>query len=154
MDHGFVTSRVERENGNKRFIAIHQKVGTYPPKGVEGYPPKGVYNNTYSNNTMNIVSKETTTLSVEVEEYTPSEITKRINDLIKTIKDACVANGIVYGNSTQERNYAKHILSKKFNEDCLDQVGMDMDQFIHSIVKASVMLLYSKPLNSAKSIYY
>lgn len=102
----------------------------------------------------NISAKADTTLSVAVEEYTPSEITKRINNLIATIKSACVANGIVYGNSTQERNYAKHILSKKFNEDCLEQVGMDMDQFIQSIVKASVMLLYSKPLNSAKSIYY
>lgn len=58
VDNWFIVSRVEVENGNKRFIAINQKVMTYPPKGVEGSTPKGVHNNTNKNNTNNNINKK------------------------------------------------------------------------------------------------
>lgn len=69
VDNGFCTSRVEVENGNKRFIAIHQKVKTYTPKGKDPYTPKGVHNNTRNN-----TKKKSAALSVVFVPPTENEV--------------------------------------------------------------------------------
>lgn len=51
-DHWFIIVRVDQKLGNKRFIGIHQKVMTYPPKGYDPTHQKVWYNNTV-NNTLN-----------------------------------------------------------------------------------------------------
>lgn len=71
VNNWFIFSRVEKEQGNKRFIAINQKVCTYPPKGGYPYPPKGVHNNTRVNTTFN------TTNNIEVDDLIKKFIKNR-----------------------------------------------------------------------------
>lgn len=52
VQHGFCISRIEQWEGNKRFIAINQKVMASTPKGKDPSTPKGKDNNT-SNNSKN-----------------------------------------------------------------------------------------------------
>jgi len=152
-DNLFIQSRVEKENGNKRFIAIHQKVDTYPPKGVEGYPPKGVHINTVYNNTSNIVSKDTTTQSVD-QEYIPSDKTVKINKVIETVKIACQDNNVFYKSDPKERNFAKHLTGKKFEQEALKATNMDLETFINNIIKASSSNKYSKKIYNCVTLYY
>ncbi|HPC34962.1 MAG TPA: hypothetical protein PLP73_04780, partial [Candidatus Absconditabacterales bacterium] len=92
--------------------------------------------------------------STELSTYVPKEITLEINKVIDTIKTACMSCGIIYSSYTTERMYAKHILSKKFKSECLDQVNMQLYDFLENIVKLSSQVKYSKMLSSAKSVYY
>lgn len=92
--------------------------------------------------------------STEIATYVPKEITLEINKVIDTIKKACMSCWIIYSSDTTERMYAKHILSKKFKSECLDQVNMQLYDFLENIVKLSSQVKYSKMLSSAKSVYY
>lgn len=87
-------------------------------------------------------------------EYVPSPKTIKINNLLDLIKESCIEAGVVHAPDPKDRRYANNILSMKFKKDCLDQLNMDLEQFIPLIVKLSSQLKYGKVLANAKSIYY
>ena len=126
---------------------------TYPPKGVEGYPPKGVHINTVYINTSNIVSKDTTTQSVD-QEYIPSEKTIKINKVIEAVKTACQENNVFYKSDPKERNFATHLTGKKFESEALKPTNLDLETFIHNIIRASSSNKYSKKIYNCVTLYY
>lgn len=87
-------------------------------------------------------------------EYVPKQITTEINDVIQIIKNKCKEFWVMYQWDWQERNYAKHLLSKKFSTDILEQTGYELKPFLEAIIMLSTQVKYAKQINSAKSIYY
>jgi hypothetical protein len=86
--------------------------------------------------------------------YVPKEITVEINKIIDTVKNSCKTAWIVYSSDSKERMYAKHLTSNKFKSECLDQLGMDLYEFLEKIVILSSQVKFSKVLSSAKLVYY
>lgn len=159
-ENWFISVRIDKDQGNKRFIGIHQKVNTYTPKGKEGIHQKVIHNNTYNNkdnktNNLSIdKSIDTKPEGFEEIEYIPLEITKKIDNVIATIKRECQKNWILYASGKKERNYAKHLLSEKFGTEALQPLNISLDKFIERVIKASVDLKYSKKINNSVTLYY
>ena len=87
-------------------------------------------------------------------EYTPKEITIQIDHIIEKIKESCKKYWVIYWYDSKERKYAKHILSGKFQKECLDQVWLSMDDFIDWIIWLWTKLRFWKIINSPMSLYY
>ena len=49
---------------------------------------------------------------------------------------------------------AKHLLSKKFINNILEQTGYELKPFLEAIIMLSTKVKYAKQISSAKSIYY
>lgn len=82
---------------------------------------------------------------------TPS-IRDDINQIIWLIKSTCMENGIVY-NPVDERNFGKHILSKKFAE-VAHWFWMDTMEFVKNIILISVQDSFRwGKIDGPKSIY-
>lgn len=135
-----------------------------------------IYNNINNNINKDIVSKDTTTIVdilsssdiiltnsdentplvplVPPVEYVPKQITTEINDVIQIIKNKCKEYGVMYQWDWQERIYAKHLLSKKFINNILEQTGYELKPFLEAIIMLSTKVKYAKQISSAKSIYY
>ncbi len=130
MNKWFIDVVIKQEEGNKRYITIHQKVTTYTPKGDEGIHQKVWYNNTSNNNTSKISTKvdtpdgditpsdpkiETTWKKPAHPPKPPSQDWRSdrsredINTLIKTLRETAKELWFVYDNDN-ERFFCKHIL--------------------------------------------
>lgn len=81
-------------------------------------------------------------------------ITIEINQVIDTIKSKCTECNVMYSWNNDDRMYARHLLSKKFQNDCLSKFPYELKPFIEGIIQLSTTTKYSKILSSAKSIYY
>ena len=77
---------------------------------------------------------------------------KEINNLIALLKDKCSQQWIIYSADPSERNYAKHLLSKKFSANLIE-FWMSMEEFVWNIVKLSTQP-YTKQVNNCKKFYY
>ena len=77
---------------------------------------------------------------------------KEINNLITLLKDKCSQQWIIYSADPSERNYAKHLLSKKFSANLIE-FWMSMEEFVWNIVKLSTQP-YTKQVNNCKKFYY
>ena len=101
----------------------------------------------------NIVSKDTTTQSVD-QEYIPSEKTIKINKVIEAVKTACQENNVFYKSDPKERNFATHLTGKKFESEALKPTNLDLETFIHNIIRASSSNKYSKKIYNCVTLYY
>lgn len=115
---------------------------------------KQITNKQINNNISIDKSIDTKSEDFEEQEYIPSEITKKVNDVIENIKSECRKNWILYASGKSERNFAKHLLSDKFRKEALDHLNIDLNMFISKVIKASVDLKYAKTINNAVSLYY
>lgn len=87
----------------------------------------------------------------EIKTYGNQDIQK----VLWRVKDACKKYIVAYGwRWKMESRAARRLLSKKFQESCLDEVKMELPVFIDSIIMASSRLKWWDTVNSAVSIYY
>jgi len=96
----------------------------------------------------------TTIVEVEKKEYTPTPQTQEINDMIEKVKNACNDAWVVYAPDPKERQYAKHLLSKKFEKDAIAPLKTDMDYFIKNVIVASAKRKYMKQIYNCQTLYY
>ena len=78
-----------------------------------------------------------------------------INALLEQLEKSCRENGLVYAwTGWKERQYAKHILSKKF-ADRIAEYNVGLFVFIDSVVRAATQLKYNnKQVTSSVWFYY
>lgn len=86
-------------------------------------------------------------------EYTPSQITKDINNIINIAKSSCKKSWIAYS-PVKERIYAKHILWNKFWYNVSEVYDWTIENFIHDIILLSANTKYCKIINSLQSLFY
>lgn len=77
---------------------------------------------------------------------------KEVNEIISILKEKVKECELIYSSDPQDRQYAKHLLSKKFSANLL-QFWMTMEEFIGNIVKLSTQP-YTKQVNNCKKFYY
>lgn len=77
---------------------------------------------------------------------------KEVNEIISILKEKVKECELIYSADPQDRQYAKHLLSKKFSANLL-QFWMTMEEFIGNIVKLSTQP-YTKQVNNCKKFYY
>ncbi len=77
---------------------------------------------------------------------------KEVNEIISILKEKVKESELIYSPDPQDRQYAKHLLSKKFSANLL-QFWMTMEEFIGNIVKLSTQP-YTKQVNNCKKFYY
>ena len=132
--------------------------------GKESLPNIYIYNNKdkeiNNNNIINTISSDIDGGDIILsnnllpDKYIPKPITQEINFYIDFIKNICKNNWIIFSWQTDDRNYCKHLLSKKFKKDCLDELWCDLQYFLQKIIELSSKTKYSKIMSSAKIIYY
>ena len=76
---------------------------------------------------------------------------KDINFIIQTMKQACSDAWLQYMPWIREREFAKHILSKKLAAE-IEKYGMSLEEFVANIVKLSAQP-YMKPVNTPQLFY-
>lgn len=146
----FFSEIVEKTDGLYRVLeGACEGIIPSPLSSTTTLPSPSPYPSSYSS----LVSLDTTTPSVD-KEYIPSEITKKVDNVIATIKRECQKNWIIYASGKKERNYAKHLLSEKFGTEALQPLNISLDKFIERVIKASVDLKYSKKINNSVTLYY
>lgn len=151
--------RLRQENGGLWWYEydIYERPKSYPWKSYVGksYVGKSKDNNKWNKIINDIVlSNDNTTALAEADEYVKKDITIKIDNIIDKIKDACKKHWTIYWPHPKERMYAKHLMSKKFKRDCLDQVDMDLETFVDAIVSLNASVKYWTPINNPISIYY
>lgn len=96
----------------------------------------------------------TTIVEAEKKEYTPTHQTQEINDMIEKVKNACMDAWVVYAPDPKERQYAKHLLSKKFDRDAIAPLKTDIDYFVRNVIAASAKRKYMKQIYNCQTLYY
>lgn len=78
-----------------------------------------------------------------------------INKLLEQLEKSCRENGLVYAwTGWKERQYARHILSKKFATR-ISEYKVDLYTFIDSVIRAATTLKYNtKQVTSTVGFYY
>lgn len=106
-------------------------------------------------NDNNILSKDNTTIvAEEKKEYIPKPQTLEINNLIEHMKKSCYNAWVVYAPDSKERIYAKHLLSKKFEKEAIEPLGITLNVFIERVLISSATLKYVKKIYNCKTMYY
>ncbi len=85
--------------------------------------------------------------NASIEEYGKTDI----NSIIQTMKDACNEAGIQYMAGYKEREFAKHITSKKLAKE-IEKYNMPLEMFIKNIIKLSSQQ-FMKACNSPSDFY-
>lgn len=157
-----------------KIIKLFQKGETSSAKKEKLVPPKRrTNNNKYNNNKYNNISlskdKESkahvwsieNNLSFYTEKeketsHPPTPLSywrEDINNLISDIKQLCNQYNIPY-KPINERQYAKHILSKKFKSDTNNYYNLSLYDFLETLFKWFSTLKYCKTINWPYTIYY
>lgn len=76
---------------------------------------------------------------------------KEINQIIEIMKQACTDAWLQYMAGYRERQFAKHILSKKLATE-IEKYSMPLEEFVANIIKLSAQP-YMKPVNTPQLFY-
>ncbi len=147
-------SNSNRENANKRWKEYKNK-DNRNANACERIPPH--YDNVNVN--VNVNDNDNEDANVNDNEISSKEDTaiaeywnKEVNEIISILKEKVKECELIYSADPQDRQYAKHLLSKKFSANLL-QFWMTMEEFIGNIVKLSTQP-YTKQVNNCKKFYY
>lgn len=147
-------SNSNRENANKRWKEYKNK-DNRNANACERIPPH--YDNVNVN--VNVNDNDNEDVNINNNEISSKEDTaiaeywnKEVNEIISILKEKVKESELIYSPDPQDRQYAKHLLSKKFSANLL-QFWMTMEEFIGNIVKLSTQP-YTKQVNNCKKFYY
>lgn len=162
-----LTYKMRWWGGKIRFLCLaKQNICDYDTQNLGVATPKkqgNIYNKIIENKNIDINSNNITTKSEDFEEKQENSSLKinqqlaekessakekeywnqNVNDLINNIKSLCDSLGIVY-DKTNDRNFARHILTAKEYWEVCDKVWMSRVDFALSVLKASVAINYFK----------
>lgn len=126
------------------------------PTGLNWNPEKAVNVNVNVNVKENEIIKEDISIDksidseaeqTEIAVFEKKEITLKIDELIKSLKDTCNKLWVSY-DKYQERNFGKHILTAKDYWEFCEKIGQSREQFAINIIKASVKINFWKGICS------
>lgn len=145
-------SNINRENINKRweeYNKIKKNTTVYEPipANYVTVTVTDTVNDNITDNDNKIISSKEEEPKGSIEEYGKSDI----NFIIQTMKDACNEAGIQYMPWFKEREFAKHITSKKLAKE-IEKYDMPLEIFVKSIIKLSAQP-YMKACNTPQLFY-
>lgn len=96
----------------------------------------------------------TTIVDQEKKEYIPTAQTQEINNMIDLVKNACKDAGVVYAPDPKERQYAKHMLGKKFHAEAITPLNTTIEYFVTNVIAASAKRKFMKQIYNCTTLYY
>lgn len=96
----------------------------------------------------------TTIVDQEKKEYISTPQTQEINNMIDLVKNACKDAGVVYAPDPKERQYAKHMLGKKFHAEAITPLNTTIEYFVTNVIAASAKRKFMKQIYNCTTLYY
>lgn len=100
----------------------------------------------------NISSKEDTTKIVDVSEKI-IYWSKDIAQVIEKVREWCLKHGVLYQSDSKETFFAKHLLSKKFENDVLKVLWKWLYEFIDWVLRISTQIKWWFVVNNTRTMY-